>query len=240
MGKEKINRGKHEFVLQHSQKVAICLMVYDLVAVSFAFFLAQWLRFDLKFSEIPVMYFDPWVKFAPIYSVFCLGVFYYLRLYKSIWRFASYTELRRVIISTFITGIFHIIGITLFYQRMPISYYILGIGFQFIFIVGIRFIYRFILLLRSLNSDKTAKNVMVIGGGAAGLQIIREIRRTESVKEKVEGSRRSCMTTDQMWSSMLQHISMYLSWKIVRVKLLRITSSYYSAKGIRRRNSILS
>ena len=171
--------------LEHAQVIMIYLMLYDAVAVTVSYFLALFLRFDLKFSFIPTIYYEPWLRFAPIYAVVCIGVFYALHLYRSIWRFASYTELARVIQATIITCTFHIIAITLFYQRMPISYYLMGGVFQFMFVCGIRFAYRFILLLRAKRGKSDVKNVMLIGAGAAGQLIQRDIKNTEEIHEKV-------------------------------------------------------
>ncbi|MBP5598058.1 MAG: polysaccharide biosynthesis protein, partial [Pseudobutyrivibrio sp.] len=66
--------------------------------------------------------------------------------------------------------------VTSFVTRMPISYYVFGIGFQFLFSVVIRFSYRFILLLRdSRAGTEVEKKVMIIGAGDAGRMIIRDI-----------------------------------------------------------------
>ena len=93
--------------IQHSQVIMGLLVVYDAIVVSAAYFLALLLRFDLHFSNIPEMYLVPWEKFAPIYAVICIAVFAMLHLYKSIWRFASYTELLRIIMSSVITFFIH-------------------------------------------------------------------------------------------------------------------------------------
>ena len=123
-------------------------------------------------------------------------MFWRLRLYNSIWRFASFTELERITIATIITTIIHIIGVTITLNalvrgrgytisRMPISYYIMGAIFQAILITAIRFSYRFVLLLRASRAKKTAANIMIVGAGAAGQILLRDIRRTKKMKEQV-------------------------------------------------------
>lgn len=165
--------------ITHWHIVNMGLILYDIMAVNAAFFLALFLRFDCRISVIPKEYWGAFLKFAPIYTVVCIVIFWQARLYKSIWRFASYTELLRVSMATVVTGILHLIGITVLYQRMPISYYIFGIVIQFFAVLGIRFSYRFVLKLRSLQERKlneaTATNVMVIGAGQAGEIIVREL-----------------------------------------------------------------
>lgn len=157
------DKRESKFHINHAHIVAFYLVIYDLIAVSAAFFLALLLRFDLHFSQIPQHYLMPWMKFAPFYAVFCIIVFFGLRLYKSIWRFASIKELERVTLATIITCSVHIILITSILYRMPMSYYIIGTFLQFAFVVGIRFSYRFVLLLRTRKTSKNLNHVMLIG-----------------------------------------------------------------------------
>ena len=93
--------------LEHWQLIMIYLIIYDVLAVNGAYFLALWLRFDFRFSEIDVQYLTAWKVFTPWYTVICLVVFWFLRLYRSIWRFASFSELTRVAASSVITAILH-------------------------------------------------------------------------------------------------------------------------------------
>ena len=182
---EKIKLNKKPKRLQHWNLIAVCLVVYDMVAVSAAYFAALMLRFDMRFSMIPEMYYGPWLRFAPYYAVYCVIIFWALRLYKSIWRFASITELERIIIATLITTVVHAGVITIVMQRMPISYYLIGAILQFILIVGVRFAYRFILLLRASRRKDTRDRVLLVGAGSAGQMILRDIKRAGGVKEKV-------------------------------------------------------
>lgn len=198
--KDKSNRdflgtNKREHLIQHWHIVTIALMLYDIIAVNMAYFLALWVRFDCSFSKIPEEYLNALLKFSPIYTAFVLVVFWNLRLYKSIWRFASYSELVRTIISTAITGVFNVVGITLLFQRMPISYYLFGALIQFFLVIVVRFSYRFVLLQRKVNNkfDKTipARKVMIIGAGVAGQIILREMTKSEEMNAKV-----CCMIDD--------------------------------------------
>ena len=164
----------------------ILLVIYDLIAVNASYFLALWLRFDCRYSMIPDIYLENWLHFVPVYSIICLAVFVLLKLYKSIWRYASYTELYRVINATIVTSILHFASITLFYHRMPVSYHIIGAIFQFILIVGVRFSYRFVFLILTHNSKRHAvklSRVMMIGAGSAARLILRDILHSESIME---------------------------------------------------------
>jgi len=89
------------------------LLIYDLITTSGAYFLALLLRFDFRFSMIDPIYLIAWERFAPFYAVYCVIIFWALRLYKSLWRFASFTELERITVATLITTVVHAIVITL-------------------------------------------------------------------------------------------------------------------------------
>lgn len=178
-----------KFRLEHWQMIAFCMVVYDAIAVNVAYLGALLLRFDLRFSLIDAKYLHAFYRFAPYYTAFCLIIFGILRLYRSIWRFASYNELMRVILSSILTTAFQAVFITTMIQRMPISYYVFGAGIQFFLILSIRFIYRFILLLRGENhkedAEKHIPNIMIVGAGNAGQIIHRDIRRSPEVNGKV-------------------------------------------------------
>ena len=180
------NKRRRKKLAEHWYNVATLLVLYDLAVINFSYITALWLRYDLKFSTINPSYLKAWASFTPIYSVFCLIVFWRTRLYKSIWKYASYTELLYIIMATIITAVFHILFITVFFQRMPISYYIMGPTLQFIFMTMIRFSYRFVLLLRNERAnEKTYGRVMIIGAGNAGQAISRDIRRSREINDKV-------------------------------------------------------
>lgn len=174
--------------LEHWQIIAMYLAVYDAIAVNAAYFLALWIRFDCRYSEIPEVYLSSYLKFAPWYTIFSVVIFWLLRLYKSIWRFASYSEFVRIVAATVITGLFHTAVITITVRRMPISYYMFGILIQFLLVAGVRFSYRFVLLERGKKEKEESGNycrIMVIGAGSAGQTILREMSRAREVKGKI-------------------------------------------------------
>ena len=171
---------------EHWQVVRLLLMVYDFAAVIVSFGIALWLRFDCKVTSVEPQYLTTYTKTIIIYALFCLVVFWFLRLYKSIWRFASYSELLRVILATVVIGVIYTGSLLVFNLHMPISYYVIGITVQFIATLGIRFFYRFVLLLRGrTNNEVQKKNVMIIGAGSAGQMLFRDIKHAKETNETV-------------------------------------------------------
>ena len=172
--------------VEHWKVVRLLLMVYDFIAVIVSFGIALWLRFDCKVTSVELQYLTTYKKTIIIYALFCLVVFCFLRLYKSIWRFASYSELLRVILATVVTGVIYTGSLLVFNLHMPVSYYVIGITVQFIATLGIRFFYRFVLLLRGrTNNEVQKKNVMIIGAGSAGQMLFRDIKHAKETNETV-------------------------------------------------------
>ena len=182
--------------LEHWKLIALYLLIYDIVTINLSYFIGLWLRFDLQYSKIPSEYLMAFIKFAPFYTVFSIIVFYMMHMYNSLWRFASFNELTSIMMATVVTGTAHVVGITLFVRRMPIAYYVFGICAQFIFTTGIRFGYRFVNLER-VKREKTEKSahvkhhVMVIGAGAAGMTVLRELHNSRELT-----SRACCVIDD--------------------------------------------
>ena len=182
------SNNKKGFRLEHWHFISLALAVFDAVAVNAAHYMALWLRYDCRFFDIPFFYIDILTAFAPIYALFCLVVFWSCKMYKTIWRFAGAHEMYLSLVATFITLIFqiggtivvsHILGASTYAPRMPVTYYCVGIILQFMITVGARFSYRVLLSLRKADAVRV-KPVMVIGAGAAGQMIVRDLNSNRS------------------------------------------------------------
>lgn len=187
----KLNEGSRKeatFHFHRWMKVAFLMIIYDAIAVNVAYGLALWLRFDLRFSMIPELYLDSWLYFAPVFTSITLIVFLCFKLYRSVWRYVSFNELGRVALATIVSLVVQILGTCLFFERMPISYYIVGGFLQFLAIGGIRFSYRGMRMIYSriaVTRDHNLKRVMVVGAGEAGRMLIREISVAKPRRSKV-------------------------------------------------------
>lgn len=181
------NSKRTKRTIEHWQAVNIFLAGYDIFAVIVSYLAALWLRFDCHISQVPVEYMNGYCYSIPVYLVVCLGVFWVLRLYKSIWRFASFSELKRMVLASMLLLIMYPAVMLAVGMRMPASYYIFGIAIQFWMTIGIRFAYRFILLTRKRNAaaETPEKRVMLIGAGSAGQLILRDVRHSHEVSERV-------------------------------------------------------
>ena len=92
-----------------------------------------------------------------------------------------------------ITTLFHWVGITVLFARMPMSYYITGPIIQFCLVTAVRFSYRYITMERQRRElrDNIKHNAMIIGAGAAGQVILRELKNSNESQTRV-----CCMIDD--------------------------------------------
>lgn len=174
--------------LRHWHVVTLWLILYDIIAFNVSYFLALWIRFDCRYSMIEAQYLEAFLHFAPVYTVLSFIIFLYARLYKSIWRFASFNELQRTLFANIGTALIQIVGITTVLRRMPISYYIFGAMIQFCLTIFVRFAYRLILRMRVVRSQYAASDyneVMLIGAGNGGQSILRDTLRSRESRDKI-------------------------------------------------------
>lgn len=162
------------------------LIIFDILAVNLSYGIALWLRFDLRFYSIPKEYLNGWLHGIPINTALVLGIFTLFHLYRSVWEFAGYVELINTLGASLLLAVLNPVYMTLFIERMPISYYLLGWMMVFGFTLGIRFSYRFLCLIRTKRSkEHDGKNILIIGAGAAGRMLLRELKRSEHIHDNV-------------------------------------------------------
>ena len=183
--KEKHNKLKKEKWVAS----AALLMAWDFIMIHAAYFLALWLRFDCRYRAITPKYLMAYRRFIPFYAVFCIVVFWLMRLYRIVWRYIGIGELHRIIIANILTCLTHVVAITtlLHGRSMPLSYHIWGAMFQIFAVTIVRFSYRCYLevLIRLRRPDAGTHRVMIIGAGAAGQMLLRDLRAHRRTPDRV-------------------------------------------------------
>ncbi len=157
-----------------------CLIIYDIISVIGASYLALLMRYSFDFSAIPQHFIDPINRFLPVNILITVAVLYVFRMYHSVWAFAGETELQNLVMSSIVSAVCYSVGIQFFraegQQAVPSSYYFLYVFLLISLVFVSRFSYRF---FRSLKHKQQNKNnsisVMVIGAGEAANLIIKEI-----------------------------------------------------------------
>lgn len=165
----------------------LLIMLADIIGIMGSYLLALWARFDFHFTDIPQEFVDGYLHTIWWWVPVCLAVFWLCNLYNSIWRFVSVDALMRIILAYVLLGGLSFACVALFGVHMPRSYYVWGLFFSFFCTSGIRFFYRGMRYLRNRAplARKNAENVMIIGAGQAGRQLIREYTVSSHLNSRV-------------------------------------------------------
>ncbi len=155
------------------------LIAYDIIGVVAASFLAILFRYDFKINDVAPEFLAPIRNYLGINIVLTLVIFYFFRLYHSLWAFAGETELQNIVLACLTASVTTGIGVNLCRvsaKAVPDSYYFMYFFILLSVVFASRFSYRF---LRSrkhkLQNKKNSISVMIIGAGEAGNTIIKEI-----------------------------------------------------------------
>lgn len=181
---------EHKANQQWTEKM-LMLLLADSLIILISYFTALLLRFDFVFSSIPQEYLTGYLWSMPFWIISTVVVFYICRLYHSIWRLASVAELQMILIAYAVLAVVYSVGMLFMEMRMPRSYYFIGFLLSFLLTTGMRFSYRILRFYinssnTELNSEKTEKeHIMVIGAGAAGQALIKEIINSDKLDAQV-------------------------------------------------------
>ena len=166
---------------------AILVGTLDLVTILGSYFLALLLRFDFLFSSIDPSYVEGFLRSILPWAAVTIAVFYVCRLYHSIWSLASTAELLAILRAYLILlPVYWVLKVVL-KLHMPRSYYVVGFIINFCMTTGMRFSYR---VLRTQINDirhggRAVERIMLIGGGAAGQMLIKEMQNSSRVNAKI-------------------------------------------------------
>ena len=165
------------------------LLVLDVFAAIGVSFLAIFIRFDFYINEIPSKYIEAAHSILWINIIAVLIIYWMWRLYKSVWRYASATELINIGGATVTVFIAQLLYLYLLKIDLPRSYPFFYAFFMFVITVAVRFSYRIMRIInekrRTISQDGEQKKCMIVGAGAAGNAMIKEIESTNYLSMKV-------------------------------------------------------
>ena len=167
--------------------IALTLGICDAIAIMVAYGSALWIRFDLRISHIPSVYYERWIKSLGLHIILSIIVYIALGLYRSLWKYVSVSEMQRTLAASGISALLHLVTVQLFFGNMPVSYYLMGWLFEFIFITGMRYSYRGARKIKNIMEQRSdnLEHVMIIGAGEAGRTIIKELVNSKFVSAKI-------------------------------------------------------
>lgn len=153
-------------------------MIADALLINAAAFLALFVRFEFDFEQLRQSgYMDGLVTYSWLNTLGSLLIFYLMKLYDSLWEFASTAELVRVFIASVISAGVCVVGMMMLKISMPRSFVLLYAGALTALCSALRLVYRELRRAR-MRSDGgiRQKRTMLIGGGQAGSMVLREFQ----------------------------------------------------------------
>lgn len=169
---------------------ALLLLLGDITIIIIASIGALIARFDFSYNSIDAIYLESMYRYLPIHILTTVLIFYFCKMYHSLWKFISIHELGYIILANIVSFFMQIAGFHLMQYPIPRSYFFLEILLQTVMVVGIRFSYRFCRYLKEAREQRFGcgepqKRVMIIGAGDAGRAIIKEILDSRHLTMKV-------------------------------------------------------
>lgn len=162
-------------------------ITYDSIAVIASGFLALLMRFDFNWGSITPEFLNSVQKYMLINVAATVVIFYLLRLYHSLWEYASVTEMQNSVVACFLVTLCQLAGMKLLGYHVPRSYPFLFAMFLIMFTAASRFSYRFFRTAKKRHLNKSlGQNVMIVGAGEASNILIKEIISSNYVRLNVK------------------------------------------------------
>lgn len=174
----------------------IALVILDIMSILLVSFAALYIRYDFSFQDIDPLFFKHCENLLIPNIIGTLIFFVIWKLYRSVWRYASANELVNIVGATACASLAQFVYCKFTDNRMPRSYSVLYFFLLTLAICCIRFGYRILRLINNKRMNLLGKehcvNVMIIGAGAGGDMILKEIENSRYLSMRAK-----CIIDDQ-------------------------------------------
>ena len=161
------------------------LIIVDILSIIFSLYGSLILRFEGLLEQTYVSNINSVLLIVIILNI---AILFLMKMYKSLWQFASVTELFNVITSSILCSLVNIVIFEIANKDLPEACYFLYFLLLTLCLGITRFSYRFIRMYKSHivpKSRRELQKVMIIGAGLAGEKTYQEITYNPSVYKKV-------------------------------------------------------
>lgn len=174
----------------------IALVIMDIMSILLVSFAALYIRYDFSFQDIDPLFFKHCENLLIPNIIGTLIFFVIWKLYRSVWRYASANELVNIVGATACASLAQFVYCKFTDNRMPRSYSVLYFFLLTLAICCIRFGYRILRLINNKRMNLLGRehcvNVMIIGAGAGGDMILKEIENSRYLSMRAK-----CIIDDQ-------------------------------------------
>ena len=225
------------------KRLAIELVLFDIIAIQLAAFLAILTRFEFRIHTIEPLFIDTLVHYAVLNTFCSICIFAAYRMYSTLWSFASIMDFFNVVKAVLISSVFQFIGIHMLAWPIPRSFIVLYIGWLGIAAVFPRMMIRILREGRRiplLTIGKQAIPVMLIGAGEAGSIILQEFKNSKFVEKEIV-----CVIDDdpKKWGTFIHGVPVVcgrrkITQSVVRFGIQEIVLAIPTLKPHERKNII--
>lgn len=225
------------------KRLAIELVLFDIIAIQLAAFLAILTRFEFRIHTIEPLFIDTLVHYAVLNTFCSICIFAAYRMYSTIWSFASIMDFFNVVKAVLISSVFQFIGIHMLAWPIPRSFIVLYIGWLGIAAVFPRMMIRILRGGRRIplqTIGKQAIPVMLIGAGEAGSIILQEFKNSKFVEKEIV-----CVIDDdpKKWETFIHGVPVVggrrkITQSVVRFGIQEIVLAIPTLKPHERKNII--
>lgn len=225
------------------KRLAIELVLFDIIAIQLAAFLAILTRFEFRIHTIEPLFIDTLVHYAVLNTFCSICIFAAYRMYSTRWSFASIMDFFNVVKAVLISSVFQFIGIHMLAWPIPRSFIVLYIGWLGIAAVFPRMMIRILRGGRRIplqTIGKQAIPVMLIGAGEAGSIILQEFKNSKFVEKEIV-----CVIDDdpKKWGTFIHGVPVVggrrkITQSVVRFGIQEIVLAIPTLKPHERKNII--
>ena len=225
------------------KRLAIELVLFDIIAIQLAAFLAILTRFEFRIHTIEPLFIDTLVHYAVLNTFCSICIFAAYRMYSTLWSFASIMDFFNVVKAVLISSVFQFIGIHMLAWPIPRSFIVLYIGWLGIAAVFPRMMIRILRGGRRIplqTIGKQAIPVMLIGAGEAGSIILQDFKNSKFVEKEIV-----CVIDDdpKKWGTFIHGVPVVggrrkITQSVVRFGIQEIVLAIPTLKPHERKNII--
>lgn len=152
------------------------LIITDIVLINGSIILALVMRFDVNISLIEPQYIDNFKDTWILFTIITLVIFWFFRMYHSLWQYASIAELYKIVEACITAEIAYLAMTAIWGKMLPRSCYFTAGVFMTVAMCTSRFMYRIIrTVIQNYRHTSEQINIMIIGAGEAANVLMREI-----------------------------------------------------------------
>lgn len=194
------NHAKENFIIWQRRAV---LVIADIISVILATCGALMTRFEFTIAFIDQNFTDTLARCMIPFIVAAIVLLSVLRMYSSLWEYAGIEEIGYAVIACLLYAGAEVAIVTAMGLHLPRSFYPISSLYLLVLLCITRGCYRLIRrrFHREKSDIKIRENVMIIGAGDAGRNLIREIHNSHYINKKV------CCVIDDDRSKRNQFIS---------------------------------